>query len=52
MTLPDPHPTLVPRSDASLDQPTLLEAAKSYVEAAKAPNTRRAYRTQWRTFAA
>jgi site-specific recombinase XerC len=52
MTLPDPHPTLAPRPEAPLDQPTLLEAAKSYVDAAKAPNTRRAYRTQWRTFAA
>ena len=50
MTLPD----LVRASDTSstLDRPTLLEAARNYVEAAKAPNTRRAYRTQWRTFAA
>lgn len=52
MTLPDPDPTLAPRPEAPLDQPTLLEAARGYVEAAKAPNTRRAYRTQWRTFAA
>jgi hypothetical protein len=52
MTLPDPDPTLAPRPEVALDQPTLLEAAKSYVEAAKARNTRRAYRTQWRTFAA
>ncbi len=39
-------------SESALDRPTLLEAAKSYVEAAKAPNTRRAYRTQWATFTA
>jgi len=50
MTFPD----LVRPPDASstLDHPTLLAAARTYVEAAKAPNTRRAYRTQWRIFAA
>lgn len=54
MTLPnpDPTPTLSPRAAAPLDQPALLDAAREYVEAAKAPNTRRAYRTQWATFAA
>ena len=52
MTLPDPDPALAPRPEAALDQLTLLEAARSYVEAAKAPNTRRAYRTQWKTFVA
>ncbi|MDB4928633.1 MAG: integrase [Myxococcaceae bacterium] len=50
MTLPDLAPT--PDLHAPLDRPALLEAARGYVEAAKAPNTRRAYRTQWRTFAA
>jgi site-specific recombinase XerC len=39
------------RADAALDRPTLIAAAREYVEAAKAPNTRRAYRTQWTTFA-
>jgi site-specific recombinase XerC len=50
MTLPD----LVRSTDttSTLDRPTLLGAARDYVEAAKAPNTRRAYRTQWKTFAA
>lgn len=48
MTLPD----LVPPADtrSTLDRPTLLEAARNYVEAARAPNTRRAYRTQWKSF--
>ena len=50
MTLPDP--TLALLSGDALDHPTLLEAARGYVEAAKAPNTRRAYQTQWKTFAA
>lgn len=35
---------------SDLDHADLLEAARDYVEAAKAPNTRRAYRTQWATF--
>ncbi len=35
MTLPNPDPTLAPRPEASLDQPTLLEAARGYVDAAK-----------------
>ena len=41
---------LITRPDATLDRPTLLEAAKGYVEAARAQNTRRAYRTQWTTY--
>jgi integrase len=50
MTLPDL--VRLPDTTSTLDRPTLLEAARNYVEAAKAPNTRRAYRTQWKTFAA
>ena len=49
MTLPDL--ALRQERDTALDRPALLEAARNYVEAAKAPNTRRAYRTQWKTFA-
>ena len=50
MTFPD----LVrpPDTRSPLDLPALLEAARNYVEAARAPNTRRAYRSQWKTFAA
>lgn len=36
---------------SGLDHPALLDAAKDYVIAAKAPNTRRAYRAQWALFA-
>ncbi len=48
MTFPD----LVrpPDTRSPLDLPALLEAARNYVEAARAPNTRRAYRSQWKTF--
>lgn len=52
MTLPDPDLVRSPTPSSALDRPTLLDAARRYVEAAKAPNTRRAYRTQWKTFAA
>jgi len=48
VTLSAPLPAALPL----LAPPTLLEAARGYVEAAKSPNTRRAYRTQWKTFAA
>jgi site-specific recombinase XerC len=50
MTLPDL--LRATNTNSTLDRPALLEAARNYVEAAKAPNTRRAYRTQWKTFAA
>lgn len=41
----------VPAGSSELDHPTLLNAARDYVKAAKAPNTRRAYHTQWTLFA-
>jgi site-specific recombinase XerC len=50
--MPLPDLVRLPNTHSILDRPTLLEAARGYVEAAKAPNTRRAYRTQWQTFAA
>lgn len=40
----------LPPSPTDLGHTDLLEAARGYVEAAKAPNTRRAYRGQWGTF--
>ncbi len=43
--VPAPAPT------SELDRAALLDAARDYVEAAKAPNTRRAYRVQWAVFA-
>ena len=50
MTLPD---LLQPvETSSNLGHLSLLAAARSYVEAAKAPNTRRSYRTQWRIFVA
>ncbi len=48
--MPDPHLAL-PSPPPALDRAEVLEAARSYVEAAKAPNTRRSYRAQWSTFA-
>lgn len=50
MTLLPTPPTLPHPLEVAHDPPTLLEAARSYVQAAKAPNTRRAYRSQWATF--
>lgn len=40
-----------PHSDAQIERAEIVEAARDYVEASKAPNTRRAYRAQWRAFA-
>ena len=44
--------TSPPASSAplELDRASLLDAARGYVEAAKAPNTRRTYRAQWAAF--
>lgn len=39
-------------ADSELDAAGILEAARDYVAAAKAPNTRRAYRAQWAVFSA
>ncbi len=44
-TLDTVHP-----KPTELDGAALLDATKGYIEAAKAPATRRAYRTQWKQF--
>lgn len=51
MPLPDPPHDLAVPPEVALGPAALPVAARGYAEAAKAANTRRAYRTQWATFA-